>query len=84
MELTYTMQVAILLMSLGNAPEYHSTVAAIKTMDVKNCTWVTVTTRLIEEQKQVITKIVTEKEDATPGIFSIRHKGNRKTQGIKC
>ena len=45
------MQVAILLVSLGNLPEYRGAVGSIKTLNPRAATWAIVATRIIEEQK---------------------------------
>lgn len=71
LELSEAMQVAILLVSLQGIPEFAGTVAALKTMDLGVECWTKVTTRLIEEQKEIPGKIIPKKED-TSGVFTTR------------
>lgn len=42
---------SVLLTSLNECDEFHATVAAIRTVEGKNATWESITTRLIDEYK---------------------------------
>lgn len=74
------MQVAILLVSLGNLSEYGGTVASIKTLDAELATWSNMTTRIIEEESQLKSNAVGSTTNNERTVFGARHGYGRPSK----
>ena len=80
MEIPEPMQVAILLVSLGNLSDYDGAVVVIKTMDSEVATWSNVTIRIIEEQKQFANNGAPKPVDNTKHLLSAKRDATKKVE----